>query len=163
LNWGSLLGYSISVDEGAYAGAVAGSYVSSSFDFPNSVNQFYLLFKGIANTTLIDLYRSDRTVTFLAGNNASFDSLFKRIYATGSGTFDAIARVDNTSGNWGGSPLYAFEFDLMDPTTTATGLFTLAVAGSPASPSSVPEQGGWTALAILACTAAGIRLRHRLS
>lgn len=166
LGWGSLLGYSISVEEGAYAGVGTNSIVSSSFDFPNSVNQFYLLFKGIANTSFIDLYGSDRTVTFLAGNNATFDSVSEQIFATGSGTFDAIARVVKTSGNWGqGSPLYTFRFDLgnSDPNTPATGLFTLAVAGSPASPSSVPEQGGWTALAILACTAAGIRLRHRLS
>lgn len=168
LNWGSLLGYSISVDEGAYAGAARGSSSYTSFNFPNSVNQFYLLFKGIANTSQIDLNPvSDRTVTFLAGNNAIFNSGNNRISATGSGTFDAIARVDITSGSWGQGSL-AFEFNAFDlynfdANTPATGLFTLAVAGSPASPSSVPEQGGWTALAILACTAAGIRLRHRLN
>lgn len=168
LNWGSLLNYSISVEEGAYAGAGAGSGTMTGFNFPNSVNQFYLLFKGIANTSVIDLDPSpDRTVTFLAGNNASFDSGTKRISATSTGTFDAVAMVDKTSGNWGqGSLIYEFQafallnFDANNPTT---GLFTLAVAGSPASPSSVPEQGGWTALAIIACTAAGIRLRHRLS
>jgi hypothetical protein len=168
LNWGSLLNYSISVEEGAYAGAGANSSQLTSFNFPNSVNQFYLLFKGIANTSRVDLAPSpDRTVTFLAGNNASFDSANYRISATSAGTFDAIARVDKTAGNWGQGSL-AYEFDAFrlvnfDANNPTTGLFTLAVAGSPASPSSVPEQGGWTALAIIACTAAGIRLRRRLS
>ena len=166
LNWGSLLNYSISVDEGAYAGSIINS--STSFNFPNSVNQFYLLFKGIANTSVINLApSSDRTVTFLAGNNASFAPGTKRISATSTGTFDAIARVDKTTGNWG-QDSSAFEFMAFsllnhDSSGSTTGLFTLAVAGSPASPSSVPEQGGWTALAIIACTAAGIRLRHRMS
>ncbi len=168
LNWGSLLNYSISVEEGAYAGAGAGSGTTTRFNFPNSVNQFYLLFKDIANTSVIDLDPSpDRTVTFLAGNNASFAPGTKRISATSTGTFDAIARVDKTTGNWG-QDSSAFEFMAFsllnhDSSGSTTGLFTLAVAGSPASPSSVPEQGGWTALAIIACTAAGIRLRHRMS
>lgn len=164
MNWGSLLNYSISVDEGVYAGAPSNTGYVTKLNFPNSVSQFYLLFKGIANNNQIELFDADgRTITFLAGNNATYDSLSTRISAIATGTFDAVVRVDKNSGSWsqGPSAFNAFKLVNFDPANSSTGLFTAAVAGSPSSPSSVPERGGWTALAILGCTAAGIRLRRR--